>query len=75
MGAAWLIVWSVILGPDDPQLVRTIVEVQAGYASCESLAQRVVGNGRLEGNQVLEAQCVRERPKGLKQQPKGAFDA
>lgn len=64
--AAWLVVWSVILGPDDPRLLRTLIEVPEGRARCEELAVQIGLAGRLEGHQVLELQCVKERPRGVR---------
>jgi hypothetical protein len=66
---SWLVLWSLLLGPGDPRLMRTIVEVPQGQAECEKLAERVGLAGRHEGNLVVELQCMRERPPGLK--PRG----
>ena len=66
MITAWLIAWTVVLGHDDPRLVRTIIEVPTGAAKCLEVVNNLIAVGRLEGNLLLEASCVRERPRAVR---------
>lgn len=63
--AIWLIIWTVITGPDDPRLLRTIAQTPS-LEHCEALATQITLAQRFEGNVVIEIQCSRERPKGVR---------
>jgi hypothetical protein len=62
----WLIVWSVVQGPDDPVLVRTVMEAPTGIAACDEVAKKIALAGRHEGNRVLETYCTPVQPRAVR---------